>query len=158
MVNHQSSRSPGGRSMDQRDQRKVLSDLCWEPADHSKHCKSLARKLATFLLWTFYLRAGTAVPLCHSVIVSHCLLTYNVITWGRHKWSWSENPGWSCKKSRTKLNKNDEEDSESSVMDQGSSFSFIRNSASSFAPFFIVIIDFRCQPQTVLSLYTCNLW
>ena len=56
------------------------------------------------------------------------------------------------------MNKNDEEDRESSVMDQGSSFSFIRNSTSSFAPFFIVIIDFRCQRQAILSLCTCNLW
>ena len=66
-----------------------------------------------------------------------------------------DDPG---KKSRTKLNKNDEKDRESSVMDQASSFSSIRNSTSSFAPFFILIIDFRCQRQAVLSLYTCNLW
>ena len=93
----------------------------------------------------------------------HCLLTKNVIPWGlgpppainELDPKILDDPG---KKSRTKLNKNDEKDRESSVMDQASSFSSIRNSTSSFAPFFILIIDFRCQRQAVLSLYTCNLW
>ena len=48
--------------------------LYWKPADHGKHCKSLARKLATFLLWTFYLGPDT------TMVRWFCATVYLLIT------------------------------------------------------------------------------